>query len=173
MLRDLQKAFLEGIFTLDTPSAVLDQIQPSLKLAAADHLEIYRGSIFGTLTKALAETYPVCRQLVGDLCFDQITTLFIQKFPSVSPDLYEYGEEFPTFLASLDPLQSLPYLPDVARLEWVWQSVFHYAKPVGFDLQTLSTLTRSLARNHFPTACCECLIRLCLPDPSYLENASA
>jgi hypothetical protein len=47
------------------------------------------------------------------------------SFFNISPALLEYGEAFPAFLAGFEPAQSLPYLPHVARLEWLRHAAFH------------------------------------------------
>jgi hypothetical protein len=38
--------------------------------------------------------------------------------PPLSPILLKYGGRFPTFIETFRPTSSLPYLADVARLEW-------------------------------------------------------
>jgi len=39
--------------------------------------------------------------------------------------LAEYGDGFADFLAGFAPAQSLPYLADVARLEWAINAAYH------------------------------------------------
>ena len=39
--------------------------------------------------------------------------------------LLEYGESFGDFLADFAPLQQFPYIPDVARLEWLYNCAFN------------------------------------------------
>jgi hypothetical protein len=48
--------------------------------------------------------------------------------PSRSGNLDDYGAEFAQFLSEFPGAAKLPYLPDVARLEWEWQQVFNAAE---------------------------------------------
>jgi hypothetical protein len=81
-------------------------------------LAIYRGNVVAGITQALTAHYPVIAQLVGDEFFKALARAYWQAFPSKSGDLGDYGTALPEFLADFSPSQHLPYLPDVARLEW-------------------------------------------------------
>jgi len=43
---------------------------------------------------------------------------YVLAVPSVSGDLEDYGSRFPAYLAGVERAHGLPYLVDVARLEW-------------------------------------------------------
>ncbi len=62
--------------------------------------------------------YPVCCQLVGEIFFNATALSFINQCPCLSPDLGDYGKQFPDFIANFEPVKHLPYLSDVAHLEW-------------------------------------------------------
>ena len=89
-------------------------------------IAIYRGNVIASATKALAAAYPIIRKLVGDEFFDGLARTYCREHPSASGDLNEYGEKFARFVAAFPHTQSLPYLPDVARLEWLVHRA-HYA----------------------------------------------
>jgi hypothetical protein len=55
--------------------------------------------------------------LVGEDFFAAAADTFITREPPKSAWLDLYGENFPEFLQSFEPVASLTYLPDVARLE--------------------------------------------------------
>ena len=86
--------------------------------ARAPGFDVYRRSIDANYRRALAATYPVVRALVGAAFFDAAVDAFAAVRPSVSGDLNAYGGDFGDFLACHEPASTLPYLPDVARLEW-------------------------------------------------------
>ncbi len=92
---------------------------------AAARLAIYRGNVIGTLTGALRLTYPAIERLVGAEFFDAACASFVVASPPDSPDLYEYGAGFAAFLEGLAPARALPYLADVARLEWAVTRALH------------------------------------------------
>lgn len=94
-------------------------------LSGSQRLNIYRNNTFITLTDALAKTYPVINKLVGDDFFTHTASEFIKKHPPLPGPLFEYGEEFPAFIDDFEAASSLPYLSDVARLEWAMNVAYH------------------------------------------------
>ena len=92
----------------------------------ARRLAIYRGNAQANAVKALTAIYPVTLQIVDTEFFDALARTYAKDSPSSSGDLNEYGENFGEFLAGFEPAQELPYLPDVARMEWRVHSA-HYA----------------------------------------------
>jgi Putative DNA-binding domain len=92
---------------------------------APDRLDIYRNTFVGSLTKALRLSYPAVRRLVGDDFFEATAGALIVEMPPRSAWLDEYGAEFPEFLLRFPPAAALPYLPQVARLEWAVSRAIH------------------------------------------------
>jgi hypothetical protein len=81
-------------------------------------LRIYRDTVFANWRNALGATFVVVRQLTGAPFFAAAVDAFALAHPSTGGDLNVYGAEFPGFLATYEHTRELPYLPDVARLEW-------------------------------------------------------
>ena len=106
----------------------------------SDRLAIYRGNMVANLGSALQAAYPVCLQLVGDEFFAALAREYWRQYPSTDGDLGEYGESFADFVAQFEHTQSLPYLPDVARLEWAAHLAYRAADHQPYDLQKLATL---------------------------------
>ncbi|MEO7726565.1 MAG: DNA-binding domain-containing protein, partial [Burkholderiales bacterium] len=95
--------------------------------AHAHHrLAIYRGNVSANAALALAATFPVVSKLVGAEFFDALARAYGGAHPSLSGDLNELGADFAAFVATFQPAQSLPYLADVARMEWRAHQA-HYA----------------------------------------------
>jgi hypothetical protein len=98
---------------------------------------VYRGNIHANRTKALACAYPVVRKIVGGEFFEALAARYALACPTRNGDLNEYGERLPQFLADFAPAQGLPYLPDVARMEWLAHRA-HFAADAGpFDAGSL------------------------------------
>lgn len=140
-LEQLQKAIYDGIFhatpeNIERASAYINSTE---KLTAEEHLAIYRGSILGKLTIALTQIYPVCVKLVGDEFFDHMVAGYLEKYPSGSPDIGDFGGLLADYIAEFKPAKELVYLPDVARLEWVWHRAFNALNDV--DMEGLLPLT--------------------------------
>ncbi|AOF83383.1 hypothetical protein BSY238_1790 [Methyloversatilis sp. RAC08] len=81
-------------------------------------LGVYRGNAVANANAALTLAYPVCRQITGDDYFDALVRRYWAQTPSTDGDLNRYGHRFADFLDGFEPVRALPYLPDVARLEW-------------------------------------------------------
>ena len=96
-------------------------------------LGIYRGNAQANALKAVGAIYPVLAQIVGSDFFEGLARAYAKNFPSASGDLNEYGEAFGDFLAGFEPSQELPYLPDVARLEWRAHKAHYAANHLHLD----------------------------------------
>jgi len=103
---------------LGAPAATLLAEIDGHGLASAARLQLHRNNTLIGLTEALHTSFPVVARLVGNRFFDFAADRFIRDTPPHAPRLADYGGEFPAFLAGFEPARSLPYLPDVARLEW-------------------------------------------------------
>jgi hypothetical protein len=84
---------------------------------------VYRNNVQGSLIKALADSYPVVQQLVGEEFFRAMAAVFVQQQPPASPLMSHYGEAFPAFIDAFEPAASVPYLAGVARLELLHPSL--------------------------------------------------
>jgi len=125
MLPELQKNFLEGVYARRGQVPVItDIISDDGPVSPEEQFAIYRDSIFGGLTKSLESIYPLCKQLVGDEFFDAMMQRYIQQTPSKTADLNQYGNSLAAFIEDFQPAQSLPYLADVARMEWTWHRAY-------------------------------------------------
>ena len=83
----------------------------------AHRFAIYRNNVHRGLYDALGAAYPTVRKLVGDGFFDRLAQGFVQSETARAGSLALYGEGFAAFLAGHPVRESLPYLPDIARLE--------------------------------------------------------
>lgn len=86
---------------------------------------VYRNNVAVSLVEALADTFPVTRELVGPPFFEAMARSFVAAKPPRSPVLTEYGDGFPDFITGFAPAHALPYLPDLARLELARVRAYH------------------------------------------------
>ncbi len=93
----------------------------------ARRFAVYRNNVAHSLTRALARRFPVVERLVGEAFFTATARLYLEVEPPASPQIFLWGEGFARFLAGFSPARSLPYLPDVARLEWRRGLAYHAA----------------------------------------------
>lgn len=102
-LHDFQKDFLEKISSDDAQGA----------------LRIYKNNKDLILRDVLKGVFPVTTILLGDAFMHQAAHEFIKTFPPDSGDMNGYGGDFPAFLGHIPALRRYPYVPDVAKLEWL------------------------------------------------------
>lgn len=102
---------------------------------------IYRNARLAILRNALTGAYPVCHALVGDDCFDALVRDTLAAQASTSPNLHRYGDALPEVIAQSPLADSVPYLADVARLEWCvhWA---HYAPDAHVDAMDATMLAQ-------------------------------
>jgi hypothetical protein len=109
-------------------------------LNVTERLAIYRQNTLATHRNTLGALYPVVMRIVGEDFFQEAATQYIASTPSRSGDLHQYGAKFADFLARYLHANSLPYLPDMARLEWCWHLAFHAADSPVLDFARLHRL---------------------------------
>lgn len=106
---------------------------PSLK-----RFNVYRNNVAVSLRTALTATYPVIKELVGEEFFNAMVRSYVANRLPSTPVLLGYGCDFPDFIESFAPARALPYLPDVARLEWSFNESYNAADAQPATIDTLS-----------------------------------
>jgi hypothetical protein len=138
-LREIQRAFTASVVfgdaaALGSLGIVANGLDPAARIG------IYRSNVLGNYRKALAATYPVVQRLVGTPFFNAAIDAFVRAYPSTRGDVNRYGAELAPFLATYPPARELPYLPDVARLEWAIDHANIAADASRLDLDALGTV---------------------------------
>lgn len=111
-------------------------------LSSPECLDVYRNNAIENYRKTLASTYPVIERLVGHECFRSLAFEYMQKFPSVSGDLADFGSQFAEYLDSRFGGTEYAYLGDVAQLEWVYEYVYSSPDADPIDTDMLATIAR-------------------------------
>lgn len=94
-------------------------------IAARERLKIYHNNVTGSLIEALRGTYPIIEKLVGENFFKAAARGFIFNHPPTNGCLHEYGQGFDIFIKDHPPAQSLPYLADIAALEFALNTAYY------------------------------------------------
>ena len=145
-LRDLQAAFAAHLVGGDSANLVAAVVGDAIPAAA--RLRVYRHHVFESLGagagRDLSDGAGTGRQPIfsGALrVASSVTSLPAQ------PVLAEYGADFPAFIAGSEAARDLPYLADIARLDWALNLAFH--APLGGRLKAADL--SALPVEHLPS----------------------
>lgn len=111
-----------------------------LGLRPAKRFNIHRNNVYAGLMACLKVRFPVVARLVGDDFFAQCARVFIEGQPPRSAVLLRYGADFPAFITAFEPARALPYLADVAELEWQRHVAQHGPDAAPLDPTSLAVL---------------------------------
>jgi Putative DNA-binding domain len=121
---EYQEAFAKALLGLPGDDGI-DNLLAGDKTRHGAHLALYRGNLHAAWSRALAESYPVLRALVGTEFFDGLARLYGRAHPSLSGDLNEFGANLSAFIADFEPAAAYPYFEDIARLEWALHRAYY------------------------------------------------
>lgn len=129
--------------------AVIDRQRPvPAGLAAwngprpARRFGVYRNNVLLGLTEALKSRFPAAVAIVGDEFFTAMAGEYVRLEPPRSPLLLTYGDTLADFVAHFGPAASLPYLPDVLRLEAARSRAYHAADATPLAAEALSAVAQ-------------------------------
>jgi hypothetical protein len=108
--------------------------------AAASRYNIYRNNVTVSLIDALAAIFPATERITGVEFFRAMARFHIRATPPTSPLLFEYGRDFPDFIAHYEHARSVPWLADVARIERAWLDAYHAADVETLNPQALASI---------------------------------
>lgn len=92
---------------------------------------VYRNTAARGTVDALRATFQTVDMLVGDEMFTQVALDYRRAQPPAGPVLSDYGRDFAAFLSRQPWTSELPYLADVARLDWLWLESFLAADEIA------------------------------------------
>jgi hypothetical protein len=139
MLEHTQILFANALADSTHAAALLGELDTA-DPRTAERIDLYRGNVSAVWEKALANAFPVIKQLVGEEFFDGLARAYGRACPSRSGDLNEFGDRFAEFLVTFAHAQSLPYLSDVARLEWLAHRAHYAADAAPIDRARLAAM---------------------------------
>ncbi len=122
-LHKTQTTFKNMILTgkIDAPDTVFQIGGTSLE----KRLHVYQNNYHVGLSQTLSEIYQTITDLVGKSFMKEMCKAYALQYPPQKACLYEYGEAFPDFIKTFESAQSLPYLTDMARLDWAANIAYH------------------------------------------------
>jgi len=108
--------------------------------AVGKRYAVYRNNVTVSLIEALAAIYPAVQRITGPDFFRAMARFHVRSTPPTSPLLFEYGREFPDYIAGYEHAQMMPWLADVARIERAWLDAYHARDGVPLSSAQLSAI---------------------------------
>jgi len=149
-LRDLQAGFLRSIATAPGPSvfsgiapAFLELVEGRGPLGSADRLGVYAEMYWARLVDVLRDDFSRVAAILGSTRFTALACAYLTRHPSTRPSVRWVGAEFANFLARDGAVEGLPFLADVARLEWTRMAAFNAADAAPLRVESLRAIPPS------------------------------
>lgn len=122
---------------------------PDVKRAA--RLSIYGDGYFSRIIEVLGGNYSTVKNatdaVAGDGTFNRAAREFLIKYPSRYKSVDEVGSELPLFL-KIHPLsKKIPYLPDLAALDWAAHRSFYADDTQPLDPRKLQNIPENAWKN--------------------------
>ena len=124
------------------PARLTAGMTPGGTLSIPDSLEVYRRGFIVRLTESLGEIYESVWWVAGDEEFFRLAKKFILSQHSEAYNLSLYGQEFPDFLQAEHPFPDLPFLPSLARFEWLFKNIFHSSQHESISQEEIQSITQ-------------------------------
>lgn len=117
--------------------------QSSMATMQSHSVGVYRNSILIKHKNALQKVYPAVNRLVGADFFKMLSYDYQMQHPATHWSLSEFGRYLADFLCGYSKAETVPYLPDMARLEWARYELLFAPDSVQFDVRQLQAMPES------------------------------
>jgi len=132
--REFARALLDADATVPAALAHRNGAVPARRFA------VYRNNVYAGLINTLEGRFSATAKLVGEAFFRAMSREYVENAPPASAVLFSYGADFADFVSDFPPASAVPYLADVARLEWAWHAAYHAADAEPLSQEALTAL---------------------------------
>jgi hypothetical protein len=120
-LQAQQQTLVNALFAQPGDAAAGQALWPHLDTGSAQSrrgLQAYQANGHALSERSLRAAFPVVDLMIGGNSFNALARDLWHRHPPERGDLAQWGETLPAFLASNGQLADVPYLADVAKVEW-------------------------------------------------------
>jgi hypothetical protein len=107
---------------------------------SSDRLSIYAEAYFSRIVESLEADFPRLRAVLGEFPFQKLAADYLKAFPSRSYNIGEVGKNLPAFTTEYQATENIPFLPELASLEWELIESFYAPNAPAFDPATVAEL---------------------------------
>ena len=115
-------------------------LNPQRGTPGETRLAVYAEGYVARIRESLAEVYEAVQHVLGKRAFAELACGYAQRHPSHDYNLSLVGRHLPEFLRTSALAQRLPFLPDLAALEWLVYRAFHAVEQAPLDPSRLVKL---------------------------------
>ncbi|MDP3134303.1 MAG: DNA-binding domain-containing protein [Burkholderiaceae bacterium] len=123
------------------PAGISSFIADNAYPESARGLNCYKSNAHASAERALMAAYPVVTAILSAESMAQLARALWHTHPPERGDLAQWGDTLPTFVAGSGQLANIPWLADVARVEWALHQA-DGAADTPPDLPTLALLAQ-------------------------------
>jgi hypothetical protein len=108
--------------------------------ATRSRVGVYRNNVRLNRIGALADAFTHVVTLVGSEYFRSLARAYVTATPAASANLHDDGAGLPAFIRGFAPAAGLPYLGDVAEVDWLMQCAYYADDSAPLPRATLEAL---------------------------------
>lgn len=145
-LENQQQALLRALWApgeswraWDGPDGLKNYIAENTYPSSARGINSYKSNAHALAERVLGAAYPVVTAVLSTDSMAQLARALWHAHPPTRGDLAHWGDALPDFMADSPQLASLPWLPDLARVEWALHRA-EGAPDAGADIASLQLL---------------------------------
>lgn len=137
----LTKTSYGGLLGRFAASLVDDTVAPhGVAAESRERMDIYRNNVRLNRIAALVDAFANVVQLVGPDYFSALARAYVDCTPAHSANLHDDGAGLPAFIRAFAPAADLPYLGDVADVDWLLHRAYFAADAHALDASKLAEL---------------------------------
>lgn len=141
-LREIQHEFRTLVGPGEDPSKAKEiPLNPQAGVPGTERVSVYAHGYYGRIQEALAEIYAAVKHVLGEKIFNELVHAYAEQYPSGEYNLTYAGRNFPEFLKDPRVAEEMPFLSDLAQLEWQVSQAFHAYEGKPLETAALSRIT--------------------------------
>lgn len=107
----------------------------------SERMAVYQNGYPARIRESLKEVYEAVQSVLGGERFDLLACDYAYQFPSRDYNLNFAGVHLPEFLERHEYSGTFPFLPDLAKLEWLIWKAFHAFDKPALNPETLKNIS--------------------------------
>ena len=140
-LREFQQWMKTQILPGATASPAESPLNAQRGTPGKERMRVYAGGYLSRMHTALEEVFEATHHILGEGAFHELAEDYARQFPSQDYNLSFAGRHLPEYLKNSKRTEELPFLADLALLEWRVCEAFHAFEQSPMDPAQLSSLS--------------------------------